>query len=54
MSKQAAQFIYRLDHDQLRVFIDEDTEFTLHVMAVMANRLRAVDKFISTQFAQLG
>ncbi len=44
----------RLDRDQLRVFIDENTEFALHVMAVMANRLRTVDNYITTQFAQIG
>ena len=43
----------RLDHDQLRGFIAEHTEFALHVMAVMANRLRAVDEYITTQFEQL-
>ncbi len=43
----------RLDRDQFRVFIDKYPEFALHVMAVMANRLRAVDKYITTQFAQL-
>jgi len=43
----------RLDRDQLREFIDGNTEFALHVMAVMANRLRAVDKYITTQFAHL-
>ena len=42
----------RLDRDQLREFIDGNTEFALHVMAVMANRLRAVDEYITTQFAQ--
>jgi len=43
----------RLDRDQFKVLADENTEFALHVMAVMANRLRAVDKYITTQFAQL-
>jgi CRP/FNR family cyclic AMP-dependent transcriptional regulator len=42
----------RLDRDQFRGFIDENTEFALHVMAVMANRLRAVNEYITTQFAQ--
>ena len=42
----------RLNRDQFRVFIDENTEFALHVMAVMANRLRAVNEYITTQFAQ--
>jgi len=42
----------RLDRDQIRIFIDENTEFALHIMAVMANRLRGVDEYITTQFAQ--
>ena len=43
----------RLDRDQLKAFIDENTDFALHVMAVMANRLRAVDKYIDMRFAQM-
>ncbi len=43
----------RLDRDQVKALIDDNTEFALHVMAVMANRLRAVDKYITAQFAQL-
>ncbi len=42
----------RMDRDQIEVFINENAEFALHVMAVMANRLRAVDQFISKQFAK--
>ena len=42
----------RLDRDQFREFIDGNTEFALHVMAVLANRLRAVNEYITTQFAQ--
>lgn len=42
----------RLDRDQFRVFIHENTEFALHVMSVLANRLRAVNEYITTQFAQ--
>ena len=42
----------RLDHDQFKALIADNSEFSLHVMAVLANRLRAVDQFISTQFAQ--
>ena len=41
----------RLDHDQFKALIADNSEFSLHVMAVLANRLRAVDQFISTQFA---
>jgi CRP/FNR family cyclic AMP-dependent transcriptional regulator len=42
----------RLDRDQFREFIGDNAEFSLHVMAVLANRLRAVDQYITTQFAQ--
>jgi CRP-like cAMP-binding protein len=42
----------RLDREQFRVFIHENTEFSLHVMAVLANRLRAVNEYITTQFAE--
>ena len=43
----------RLDRDEFKTLITDNTEFSLHVMAVLANRLRAVDQYISTQFAQL-
>ena len=39
----------RFDHSQLKELIHKNGEFPLHLMAVLANRLRAVDKFISTQ-----
>lgn len=39
----------RFDHSQLKELIDKNSKFSLHVMAVLANRLRTVDKFISTQ-----
>ena len=42
----------RLDRDQFRALVGENTEFSLHVMAVLANRLRAVNNYITTQFAQ--
>ena len=42
----------RLDRDQFKALIADNSEFSLHVMAVLANRLRAVDHYISTQFAQ--
>ena len=42
----------RLDRDEFQALIAGNTEFSLHVMAVLANRLRAVDQYISTQFAQ--
>ena len=42
----------RLDRDEFKALIADNTEFSLHVLAVLANRLRAVDHYISTQFAQ--
>jgi CRP-like cAMP-binding protein len=42
----------RLDRNEFEALIAENSKFSLHVMAVLANRLRAVDQFISTQFAQ--
>jgi CRP-like cAMP-binding protein len=42
----------RLDRDEFKSLITDNTEFSLHVMSVLANRLRAVDQYISTQFAQ--
>ena len=39
----------RFDHSQLKELIDNNSEFSLHLMAVLVSRLRAVDKFISTQ-----
>ena len=41
----------RLDRDQFREIIADNGEFSLHVMAVLANRLRAVDKFISNKIS---
>ena len=43
----------RFDHSQLKELIDKNSEFSLHVVAVLARRLRAVDKFISTQLAPI-
>jgi len=42
----------RLNRDQFRALVHDNTEFALHVMAVMANRIRAVNEYITTQFAQ--
>jgi len=39
----------RLDRDQLTLLSSENPEFSLHVMAALANRLRAVDQYISTR-----
>lgn len=38
----------RLDPGQLMDLMSKDSDFALHVMAGLANRLRAVDAFIST------
>ncbi len=40
----------RLDHEQLRKVIAENGEFAMHVMGVLANRLRSVDQYIATHF----
>lgn len=42
----------RVDREQFRKFVRENTEFSLHVMGVLANRLRAVDEYITTQFGK--
>jgi len=39
----------RLNHDQFQECIGRNSEFSLHVMAVLASRLRSVDKYISTK-----
>lgn len=39
----------RLTLDQFREMIDRDSGFAFHAMATLANRLRAVDGFISRQ-----
>jgi len=44
----------RVNRDQFTEFVRKDPDFSLHVMAVLANRLRAVDHFIATQFKHLG
>lgn len=43
----------RLNRDQFKEFVSSNPDFSLHVMAVLANRLRAVDQYITTQFKQL-
>ncbi|MFC1689533.1 Crp/Fnr family transcriptional regulator [Pseudomonadota bacterium] len=40
----------RLDREQLRSLISGNSEFSMHVLAVLANRLRAVDQYISNRF----
>jgi CRP-like cAMP-binding protein len=37
----------RLDREQFRQLIGKNPEFSLHAMAVLANRLRAVDNYIT-------
>jgi len=39
----------RLERDQFKGFISKNPEFSLQVMAVLANRLRAVDQYIKAQ-----
>jgi CRP-like cAMP-binding protein len=38
----------RVDREQLKELMGSNTDFALHVMAGLANRLRAVDAYIST------
>jgi len=40
----------RMDRERLRQLVSENTEFSFHVMSVLANRLRAIDDYISTKF----
>lgn len=42
----------RLGRDQFREIVTANPEFSLHVMAVLANRLRALDNFITIQFGR--
>ena len=42
----------RLDRQQLATFAAGNVEFSLHVMAVLARRLRATDQYISAQIEQ--
>ena len=42
----------RLDSAQLMDLMSKNPEFALHVMAGLANRLRAVDAFISTHIGR--
>jgi len=38
----------RLERERLKELMSRDTDFALHMMAAMANRLREVDRYIST------
>jgi CRP-like cAMP-binding protein len=40
----------RIERDQFNQLMTESTEFSLHVMAELANRLRAVNRYIKNQF----
>lgn len=40
----------RLNRDEVNALMAESTEFSLHIMAVLANRLRAVNRYIAIQF----
>ena len=37
----------RIDRDQFRIIIQNDPDFALHIMNVMANRLRVADQLIA-------
>lgn len=41
-----------LDRERFRELIAGNSDFSLHVMAVLANRLRAVNNYITSQFAR--
>jgi CRP-like cAMP-binding protein len=41
----------RLNRDQFRALVGENTDFAFHVMAVLANRLTAANNFIAKHFA---
>jgi len=42
----------RIDRQQLADLAAENVEFSLHVMAVLAKRLRAVDQYITSHLGQ--
>lgn len=39
----------RMDRERFRQLVNENSEFSFHVMSVLANRLRAIDDYISTK-----
>lgn len=39
----------RLDRDQLTLLASQNSEFSMHMMSALANRLRVVDRFISAR-----
>ena len=42
----------RFNREQLKVFMIEDPEFSLHLMSLLATRLRLVDEYITTDFTK--
>ena len=42
----------KVDKERFRELVNNNGEFSLHVMSVLANRLRALDNFITLQFAR--
>lgn len=40
----------RLDRDQVNMLMAKSTDFSIHVMTTLANRLRAINHYIATQF----
>lgn len=42
----------RVEKERFRELVYNNGEFSLHVMSVLANRLRALDNFITLQFAK--
>ena len=42
----------RVDRDRFKELVSSNGEFSLHVMAVLANRLRALDNFITAHLAK--
>ena len=41
----------RVNRDQFRALVDENTEFALHIMTVLANRLIVANSFIARQLS---
>jgi CRP-like cAMP-binding protein len=39
----------RMDRSQFRELVSKNSEFSFHAMGILANRLRAVDKYIISQ-----
>lgn len=40
----------RMDRERFRQLVNENPEFSFHVMSVLANRLRTIDDYITTKF----